>query len=138
MCIFEDPMNYILIVQDCDVTAGLAISWLERAGYTAYSVPDSGEALAILHDSTYLPCLILLDVAARGMDGVAFRAEQKRDPRLAVIPVLAFSTYSNVLRCGAQHLFEGYLSIPFTRAELIAAVAPYYPQCPEGINMSAI
>jgi CheY-like chemotaxis protein len=124
-------MSYVLIVQDCDVTAGLAIYWLEHAGYTAYAVPDSGEALAVLHDSTRLPCLILLDVAARGMDGVAFRSEQKRDPQLATIPVLAFSTYSNVLRYGAQHLFEGYLSIPFTRAELLAAVAPYYPQHPE-------
>jgi CheY-like chemotaxis protein len=131
-------MSYILIVQDCETTADLAIRFLAGSGYTAHAVADTAEAFAVLHDSTHLPCLILLDVAGRGMDGVAFRAEQQRDPRLAGIPVLAFSTYSNVLRCGAQHLFEGYLSVPFTRAELIAAVARYYPQHPEDANTSAL
>jgi CheY-like chemotaxis protein len=62
------------------------------------------------------------------MDGVAFRQEQKKDPRLADIPVIVFSSYSNVLRYGAERLFEGYVSLPFETADLIQTVARYYPQ----------
>jgi hypothetical protein len=51
--------------------------------------------------------------------------------------VVEYLAQTPVVLC-VKYRFEGYLSIPFTRAELIAAVAPYYPQHPEGINTPAI
>ena len=37
------------------------------------------------------PCLILLDLAMPGMNGLAFRREQLKDPELAAIPVVVCS-----------------------------------------------
>jgi CheY-like chemotaxis protein len=121
-------MSYILIVQDCENIANLAIRLLQRRGYTAYAVANSAEALDVLRESLDLPCLVLLDVCTPVMDGVAFRQQQKKEPRIADIPVIVFSSYSNVLRYGAQRLFDGYIRLPFEPADLIQTVAQYYRQ----------
>jgi CheY-like chemotaxis protein len=120
-------MTYVLIVQDCEEIANFAVRLLQRRGYNAYAVANSAEALDVLHDSQHLPCLILLDVCTPVMDGVAFRRQQKMDPRIADIPVIVFSSYSNALRYGAQQLFDGHVCLPFEPTELIQAVARYYP-----------
>jgi CheY-like chemotaxis protein len=120
-------MDYILIVQDCQNIADLAIRVLQRHGYLAYAVANSAEALDVLQESERLPRLVLLDLCTPIMDGVAFRQCQRRDARLATIPVIAFSSYSNILAYGAHGLFDGYLPLPCTKDEIVQAVAQLYP-----------
>jgi CheY-like chemotaxis protein len=122
-----DTMHYVLIVQDEPLLIDLVTRNLDRDGYCAYGVANSAEALDVLRDSQHLPCLILLDLCTPVMDGIAFRREQKADIRLAAIPVVVFSSYSNVVRYGAQGLFEGYVSLPFEMEELISVVGRYWP-----------
>jgi CheY-like chemotaxis protein len=123
----EKLMEYILIVQDCENIANLAIRVLERHGYHTYAVSNSAEALDILQESNHLPRLVLLDLCTPVMDGVAFRQAQRQNARLATIPVVAFSSYSNILARGAHGLFDGYLPLPCTTDEIVQIVAQFYP-----------
>jgi CheY-like chemotaxis protein len=124
----EAGMSYVLIVQDSKDIADLAIRLLQQRGYTAYAVANSAEALDLLRESVHLPCLVLLDLCTPVMDGMAFRQQQTKEPRIANIPVIVFSSYSNVLRYGAQRIFDGYVCLPFEPDDLIQTITQYYPQ----------
>jgi CheY-like chemotaxis protein len=63
---------------------------LHLAGFAPVTVPNGVEALQLLRSG--LPAkVILLDLQLLMMDGWAFRREQRRDPKLAGIPVIVTS-----------------------------------------------
>jgi CheY-like chemotaxis protein len=79
----------ILVVDDDadlrDAIAGV----LEEADYRVVQAADGLEALAILAKEK--ADLILLDLMMPVMDGFRFRAEQRRQPGIAEIPVVLLS-----------------------------------------------
>jgi CheY-like chemotaxis protein len=61
--------------------------------------PDGREALMFLHRQkahNRLPCLILLDINMPVMDGKETLAAIKADPELGQIPLIVFSTSTNM------------------------------------------
>ena len=80
----------ILIVDDDAGSRNALANLLRDEGFTVVAV-DSGAAALESLGRALLPGLIVLDLMMPGMDGWDFRHAQKRDPRLAAIPVIAVS-----------------------------------------------
>lgn len=86
----DDSDCRVLIVEDDqDQLAGMA-ELLTREGFSVVTAEDGVGAWQCLLDGP-LPDVIVLDLLLPEMDGWEFRAQQKRDPRFAAIPVVALS-----------------------------------------------
>src|SRR5438270_13304313 len=80
----------VLVIEDDLILQGAMKMVLEWEGYRVSCAGDGQEALDLLHHEAP-PALILLDMLLPKLDGWGFRAEQKRDPALAPIPVVVVS-----------------------------------------------
>jgi CheY-like chemotaxis protein len=61
------------------------------------AVPDAGEALSYLKDiNNRLPDFIFLDLRMPGVTGQQCLVEIKKDPRLAPVPVIVYTTSKDV------------------------------------------
>ncbi|MFY1826628.1 ATP-binding protein, partial [Myxococcus fulvus] len=86
----DGSAKHILVVDDdVDIRATLS-DFLEDEGYRVAAAANGREALAYLraHPST---SVILLDLMMPVLDGFGFRAEQKKDPTVASIPVVVMT-----------------------------------------------
>ncbi len=114
------PLKRILVVDDDpDIRETLA-ELLQEEGYAVTSAAHGGEALLSLRAEPR-PGLILLDLMMPIMDGWQFRAEQKKDPELASIPVVIISATGRdelVSSLGAAQ----FLKKPINLEQLLAAV----------------
>ena len=79
----------LLVEDDHDVRETIA-EILQDEGYAVVTAPEGGQALETLRRGMR-PSVIVLDLMMAGMDGFQFRAEQRRDPELAAIPVIVLS-----------------------------------------------
>lgn len=84
----------VLVVEDDGLIRTLLAEMLRAEGIAVQTASHGREALAILQQ--WRPDLILLDLDMPEMDGRAFRAEQRRRPPLATIPVIVLSAASNL------------------------------------------
>ena len=80
----------ILVVDDDVDLRDTVCTALADEGYDTEAASNGADALDSLRAGAP-PDLIILDLMMPGMDGWAFREAQKRDPRLAPIPVLVIS-----------------------------------------------
>jgi CheY-like chemotaxis protein len=86
----------ILVVEDdADIRQALE-EIIEEHGFSVVGARHGKEALEFLSRAAELPCLILLDLMMPVMDGATFREEQRRDPRIASIPVVLLSAYRDL------------------------------------------
>ena len=118
--------DFVLVVDDdsacCDGVAEL----LAERGYVVRSAVNGYEALAIIREFGP-PRLILLDLMMPVMNGVQLRAELRKDPALAAVPVVlcsgldALDAYAAVLDC------SGFLSKPLDPSKLKATVGKLAP-----------
>lgn len=92
----------LLVEDDSDVRAALA-DFLESEGFEVVTAANGLEALELL-GSGVQPRVILLDLAMPVMDGREFRQRQKADPRIASIPVVAFSAGRDVASLDTQEV----------------------------------
>jgi two-component system response regulator MprA len=102
--------------------------FLRLEGYGVATAGNGREALEHLRCAD-APCLILLDLMMPEMDGVRFRLEQKKDPRLSVIPVVVLSALRNVRgTVAAAHLDAvEYLEKPVDFDVLLGSVVRHCP-----------
>jgi CheY-like chemotaxis protein len=91
------PTAPVLVVEDEPDIRALLVGLLEADGYRALSAAEGGEALRLLQTMPVLPCLILLDLMMPGMNGFEFRTAQRRDKRLASVPVVVLTAYGQSL-----------------------------------------
>ena len=88
----------VLVVEDdADIRQAL-VEILEDQGFRPVGIGDGAAALEYLSGASELPCLILLDLMMPVMDGAAFREAQRKDPRIASIPVVVLSAYRDLER----------------------------------------
>ena len=83
----------VLVVEDDPDALEALGDLLESHGYAVSCARHGGEALERLGRSP-LPRLIVLDLLMPIMDGWEFRRRQKKDPRIAQIPVVVLSASS--------------------------------------------
>lgn len=109
-------MQHVLVVDDDpDIRETLAHR-LANEGYSVDLARDGAEALARLSEGRS-PDAIVLDLGMPTMNGWQFRDLQKRDPRLAEIPVVVM-TGQAPLGIDAQHVLEK----PFAIEHLVATI----------------
>ena len=80
-------MSRILVVEDDADAREALIDILSISGYSAAPAGNGREAMDYLKTAPP-PELIILDLQMPVMDGREFRAAQKRDPKLAAVPVV--------------------------------------------------
>jgi excisionase family DNA binding protein len=87
-----DRTSHVLIVDDDVALRETLRDAVTDQGYGAMTAGDGLEALAVLRSGEHpQPSVILLDIRMPKMDGLQFLEEQKRDPRLAGIPVIVIA-----------------------------------------------
>ena len=109
----------ILVVDD-DVDVREAISTLlEDEGFEVSVCGDGRRAWDLLHAGP-LPDLMILDLMLPGMDGWQLRTQQRADPDLRHIPVLAISADGSA-KAAAIHA-DAFLAKPLSAENLLHAV----------------
>src|SRR5256885_9577764 len=83
-----------LIVEDDDAIRDSLADLLRDEGWRVELAPDGQQALLQLRRGLR-PDVILLDLMLPIMNGWEFRVEQRRDPPLALLPVVAMSADSS-------------------------------------------
>ncbi len=114
----------VLVVDDDEATREAHALALRRSGIRVVTARDGRHALEQLRlcPEEDRPCCILLDLMMPVMDGWQFRAEQRRDPRLAAVPVIVCSAQGAAeQRAGALEA-ACYLNKPVEVEELLAVV----------------
>ena len=120
-------MPSILIVDD-DLDIRREVSEILREeGFDVLAAAGGAEALRVLSTAPP-PVVILLDLVMPRTDGWEFRRAQLADPRLASIPVLVFSSFDSGPRNVVDLHAAGFVTKPFTIAELLDAIARFRPE----------
>ena len=117
----------ILVVEDNGGTRDSLILLLQSEGFEAEGVENGREALRVLREG-HDACLILLDLMMPIMDGWAFRVEQRRDARLADIPVVVLTAMVDPLREARRLNAVAGLQKPLDIPALLELVAKYCPR----------
>jgi len=108
----------VLVVDDDAELRNYVKEELEESGFVVRAVGDGGAALEVLR--SWLPDLILLDLNMPKVDGWQFRVQQRRDARLAAIPLLAMSAEHSAKAVAIGS--EGFLKKPFSTGQLLARI----------------
>jgi CheY-like chemotaxis protein len=119
----NEPRNLrpaILVVEDDPDALEALGDLLESHGYAVIFAHHGAEALQILGKPP-LPRLILLDLLMPTMDGWEFRDRQKKDPRIAHIPVVVVSASSGAKPIDANSILRKPVDID----RLLEAVAKH-------------
>lgn len=111
----------ILIVEDDLGSRRALTNVLEDRGYRVAGVGSVAEAMHFLRQQA-IPELIVLDLMLPDMEGWDFRHEQKKDPRLADIPVIAVSAVGKLV--DVEYSFRK----PLDYDQFLRAVEQYVPQ----------
>ena len=115
-------MSAILIVEDERDIADLVAHTLQKAGHTTEAVMSGTEALARTRAAH--PDLVILDLMLPGMDGLAVCEAMRRDPALAVIPIIMLTARAEEADrvTGLELGADDYVTKPFSTKELVARV----------------
>ena len=110
-------MARVLVVDDDVELLGTLVDAVGSDGHEVSTASNGLEALRALRSRPF--DLVLLDIMMPVMDGLQFRAEQKRDPAIAGVPVVVVSAASPMPRIDAAEV----LTKPLELDALLSAVA---------------
>jgi CheY-like chemotaxis protein len=82
----KESHKILVVDDDADIREVLSEVLIE-SGHDVKTASNGLEALRILREGRWAPCLVLLDLMMPVMDGYLFLAERKNDPALASIPI---------------------------------------------------
>jgi two-component system response regulator CpxR len=111
-------MKQILIVEDDPGSRRALTNVLQDRGYTVAAVGRVSDALDLLEREP-LPGLIVLDLMLPDMEGWDFRHQQKKDARIAAIPVIGVSAVGKLV--DVEYSFRK----PLDYDQFLAAVGHY-------------
>ena len=115
----------VLVIDDSNTIRRSAEMFLREAGYEVILAEDGFDALAKIAD--HQPRLIFVDIMMPRLDGYQTCALIKQNPKLKSTPVIMLSSKDGVFdraRCRLAGS-DRYLTKPFTKEGLIAAVTEY-------------
>ena len=115
-------MQTILIVEDEEAVRENLVELLEAEGFATLAAVDGGTGLELAR--RHKPDLILCDVVLPELDGFALLAALREDPATAALPLLFLTAHADSAQrqCGLELGASAYLTKPFTRRELLAAI----------------
>ena len=121
------PAVRVLVIDDSNTIRRSAEIFLRQGGHEVVLAEDGFDALAKVNDHT--PDLIFCDILMPRLDGYQTCAIIKRNPRFATVPVIMLSSKDGVFDKARGRMVgsEDYLTKPFTKEQLLRAVAQYHP-----------
>src|SRR5690348_9065179 len=120
----------VLVIDDSNTIRRSAEMFLRQAGYEVILAEDGFDALAKIAD--HQPRLIFVDIMMPRLDGYQTCALIKQNPKLKATPVIMLSSKDGVFDRARGRLAgsDRYLTKPFTKEGLIAAVNEYVGPSP--------
>jgi len=117
----------VLVIDDSNTIRRSAEIFLKQGGYEVLLAEDGFDALSKVNDHD--PDLIFCDILMPRLDGYQTCAIIKRNPRFAQTPVIMLSSKDGVFDKARGRMVgsEDYLTKPFTKEQLLRAVAQYHP-----------
>ncbi len=114
-------MIRVLVIDDEELVAEACAMMLRASGFEVFTAHDGESGLALIRE--LLPAVVVSDIRMPGLMGDELAAQLKSDPATRHIPVLLMSAHGSAagLQC------DGFLSKPFLRPDLIAAVRRLAP-----------
>ena len=121
------PAVRVLVIDDSNTIRRSAEIFLRQGGHEVVLAEDGFDALAKVNDHT--PDLIFCDILMPRLDGYQTCAIIKRNPRFTQVPVIMLSSKDGVFDKARGRMVgsEDYLTKPFTKEQLLRAVAQYHP-----------
>jgi twitching motility two-component system response regulator PilG len=121
----QDSTWKVLVVDDSNTVRRSAEIFLKQGGHEVLLAEDGFDALAKVND--FQPHLIFCDILMPRLDGYQTCAIIKRNARFASVPVIMLSSKDGVFdkARGRMAGAEDYLTKPFTKEQLLQAVAQF-------------
>jgi len=115
-------MSKILVIEDDESNRINIAEILDAEGFEVMSAADGCAGLHMAR--TWLPDLVLCDIIMPELDGYGVLSELRRDPLTAAIPFVFLTASADKcdLRRGMDLGADGYLTKPFTHAELFEII----------------
>lgn len=110
----------VLIVDDDTEFRRLVMLWLEELDVRVVEASNGQDGLQALRD--YAPCVVLLDLMMPVLDGRGFRAQQLRDPVMALVPVICLSASHDVSLIAEEIAATACMPKPVDWERLLARV----------------
>ena len=112
----------ILLIDDSEFILESTSTLLQFAGYDVVTAPDG--AGGIEKAKAELPDLIICDVSMPGMSGFEVVSAIRAEPTVSLTPFIFLTAFTEKtkMREGIERGADDYLTKPFTKKELIAAV----------------
>ena len=122
------PVYKVLVVDDSNTIRRSAEIFLKQGGHEVLLAEDGFDALAKIND--YQPDLVFCDILMPRLDGYQTCAIIKRNPRFSAVPVVMLSSRDGVFDKARGRMVgsDEYLTKPFTKEQLLRAVAQFCPQ----------
>lgn len=118
----NNSKKHILIVEDSKDIQSLLAQLFEGEGYALSQAYNGQQALDMLRAMPEPPAMILLDLMMPVMDGFAFRHEQEKDPKLAIIPVAVMTADANIQSKSMKIGAAAYVKKPVSDIETLLEV----------------
>jgi twitching motility two-component system response regulator PilG len=115
----------VLVIDDSNTIRRSAEIFLKQGGYEVVLAEDGFDALAKVTD--HRPDLIFCDILMPRLDGYQTCAIIKRNPQFATTPVIMLSSKDGLFDKARGRMVgsEDYLTKPFTKDQLLQAVAQH-------------
>jgi len=115
----------VLVIDDSNTIRRSAEIFLKQGGYEVVLAEDGFDALAKVND--HEPHIIFCDILMPRLDGYQTCAIIKRNPRFASTPVIMLSSKDGLFDKARGRMVgsQDYLTKPFTKDQLLKAVAQY-------------
>ena len=115
----------VLVIDDSNTIRRSAEIFLKQGGYEVLLAEDGFDALAKVNDHS--PQVIFCDILMPRLDGYQTCAIIKRNARFASTPVIMLSSKDGLFDKARGRMVgsQDYLTKPFTKDQLLQAVAQY-------------
>ena len=116
-------MNKILIIEDDDFLRSLAVTKLEKEGFTVSTAADGQSGLAAV--SANMPDLVILDLMLPVMSGFDVLKSMKEDEKAKGIKVIVFSNLGedhDIKTCMDMGANDYLVKANFTLDELVEKI----------------
>jgi len=121
-----DPVGLkVLVIDDSNTIRRSAEIFLKQGGHNVLLAEDGFDALSKVNDHD--PDLIFCDILMPRLDGYQTCAIIKRNQRFAGVPVIMLSSKDGLFDKARGRMVgsEDYLTKPFTKDQLLQAVAQH-------------
>ncbi|MEW6496526.1 MAG: response regulator [Cyanobacteriota bacterium] len=115
-------MTTVLVIEDEDILRESILNILKTNGFSALEAGNGLRGLQLAKE--FVPDLILCDIRMPEFDGYEVLKRLRQDPVTAPIPLLFITAENiqNVVSQGQKLGANGYLTKPFTTAQLLEAI----------------